>query len=127
MKLSIWMAAKAVVCIVFGIGFVLMPQYLGSIYALSLDPSGALMARLFGAAFIFEAIVLWLPRNAPSSDAGLRAIVMAVAVSNAIGFVVTLLATLSGIWNALGWLPVLLYLVFGLAFAYFLFAKPAAK
>ncbi|MBI5839920.1 MAG: hypothetical protein HZB19_07435 [Chloroflexi bacterium] len=127
MKLSIWMAAKAVVCIVFGVGFVLMPQYLGSIYAMSLDPSGALMARLFGAAFIFEAIVLWLPRNAPSSDAGLRAIVMAVAVSNAIGFVVTLLATLSGVWNALGWLPVVLYLVFCLAFAYFLFAKPAAK
>ncbi len=127
MKLNIWMTAKAVVCIVFGIGFVLAPQFLGSIYAMSLDSSGALMARLFGTAFIFEAIVLWLPRNAPSSDAGLRAIVMAVAVSNAIGFVVTLLATLSGVWNALGWLPVVLYLVFCLAFAYFLFAKPAAK
>ena len=127
MKLNIWMTAKAVVCIVFGIGFVLAPQFLGSIYAMSLDSSGALMARLFGTAFIFEAIVLWLPRNAPSSDAGLRAIVMALAVSNANGFVVTLLATLSGVWNALGWLPVVLYLVFCLAFAYFLFAKPAAK
>lgn len=127
MKLSTWMVIKAVVVIVFGIGFVLMPQSLGAIYAMSLDPSGALMARLFGTAFIFEAIVLWLARNAPASDPTIRAIVTAVAVSNAIGFVVTLLATLSGVWNALGWLPVLLYLVFGLAFAYFLFSKPGAK
>lgn len=127
MKLSTWMAAKAVVCIVFGIGFVLMPQFLGSIYAMSLDPSGTLMARLFGAAFIFEAIVLWLAKNSPGSDPATRAIVIAVVVSNAIGFIVTLLATLSGVWNALGWLPVALYLVFGLVFAYFLFSKSGAK
>jgi hypothetical protein len=41
--------------------------------------------------------------------------------------VVTLLASLSGVWNALGWLPVVLYLVFGLAFAYFLFSRPPAR
>jgi hypothetical protein len=127
MKLSTWMAAKAVIVMVFGIGFVLIPQPLGSLYALSLDPGGILMARLFATAFIFEGIVLWLAKNAQASDPTIRAIVIAVAVSNAIGFVVTLLATLAGVWNALGWLSVALYLVFGLAFAYFLFAKPSTK
>lgn len=126
MKLSRWMAAKAVVEVVFGIGFVLMPVFVASTFGMGLSPAGALMAQLFGAAFIFGSIVLWLGRNAPSSEKALRAIVVAVVVSNAIGFVVTLLASLSGVWNALGWLPVGLYLVFGLAFAYFLFAKPAA-
>jgi len=127
MKLSYWMAAKAVIELVFGIGFVLMPVTVGSVFGMNLNPSGALMAQLFGAAFIFGSIVLWLARNAPSSDAALRAIVLAVVVSNTIGFVVTLLATLSGVWNGLGWLPVGLYLVFGLGFAYFLFAKSGAK
>lgn len=127
MKLSRWMAAKAVVEVVFGIGFVLMPVFVASTFGMDLSPAGALMARLFGAAFIFGSIVLWLARNAPSSDTALRAIVVAVVVSNAIGFVVTLLASLSGVWNALGWLPVGLYLVFGLAFAYFLFGKPVAR
>jgi len=126
MKLSYWMAAKAVVEIIFGIGFVLMPTTVASVFGMNLSPSGALMAQLFGAAFIFGSIVLWLARNAPSSEAAIRAIVTAVVVSNAIGFIVTLLATLSGVWNALGWLPVLLYLVFGLGFAYFLFVKKVA-
>ena len=124
MKLSYWMAAKAVVEVVFGIGFVLMPETVGAVFGMNLSPSGALMARLFGTAFIFGSIVLWFARNTPRTDAALRGIVLAVVVSNTIGFVVTLLASLSGVWNALGWLPVALYLVFGLGFAYFKFVKP---
>lgn len=124
MKLSYWMVAKAIVEAVFGIGFVLMPVPLAAIYGMNLSPGGALMAQLFGTAFLFGSMVLWLARNAPETDAALRGIVLAVVVSNTIGFVVTLLATLSGVWNALGWLPVALFLVFGLAFAYFLFVKP---
>jgi protein-S-isoprenylcysteine O-methyltransferase Ste14 len=50
-------------------------------------------------------------------------IVIAVVISNVVGFVVSLLATLAGTWNAVGWLSVGLYLVFGLVFAYFLFIK----
>lgn len=127
MKLGRWMAAKAVVEVVFGIGFVLLPAFVASIFGMDLSPAGTLMARLFGSAFIFGSIVLWLARNAPSSDAAVRAIVIGVVVSNAIGFVVTLMASISGVWNALGWLPVGLYLVFGLAFAYSLFGKAAAQ
>jgi len=127
MKLSYWMAAKAVVEVVFGIGFVLMPTTLGGLYGMNLTPSGVLMAQLFGTAFIFGSIVLWFARNASRSDAALQAIVLAVVISNTIGFIVTLLATLSGVWNVLGWLPVGLYLVFGLGFAYFQFIKPTAS
>jgi drug/metabolite transporter (DMT)-like permease len=117
------MTAKAVVEIVFGICFVLLPIKLGSIFGMELSPSGVLMAQLFGTAFIFGSIVLWLARNAPSSEIAIRAIITSVVVSNVIGFIVTLLASLSHVWNALGWLPVLLYLVFALGFAYFLFVK----
>jgi hypothetical protein len=127
MKLSFWMGLKAIIVVVFGVGFVLAPVGLGALFGLSLNPGGALMAQLFGAAFILESIILWLSRNEALSHAAVRAVVTAVVISNAIGFVVTLLASLSGVWNALGWLPVLLYLVFGLAFAYFLFSKPPAR
>ncbi len=118
MRLSSWMTAKAIVVVIFGIGFVVIPEALGSIYGLTLDSAGALMARLFGTAFIFESVVLWLARNEHPSEPAVRAIMLGVMGSNAIGFVVTLVATLSGIWNMLGWLSVLLYLVFGLGFAY---------
>jgi hypothetical protein len=126
MKLSFWMAAKSVIEIVFGICFVLLPIKLGSIFGMELSPGGALMGQLFGTAFIFGSIVLWLARNVSSSDVAARAIITAVVVSNLIGFIVTLMASINGVWNALGWLPVALFLVFGLGFAYFLFAKKPA-
>ena len=127
MKLSYWMAAKAVVEVIFGIGFVLMPKFMGATFGMDFDASAALMAQLFGAAFIFGSIVLWLARNIDLNDVACKAILIGVVVSNAIGFIVTLMASLSGVWNVMGWLPVALYLVFGLAFAYFLFMKPVAR
>jgi len=123
MKFRYWMVAKAVIVVVFGIGFALFPVWLGSIYGMAFSPSGALMARLFGAAFIFEGIVLYLARNLTRSDVAARAIMLGVVVSNALGCVVCIVASVSGVWNALGWLSVALYLVFGLAFAYFYFLK----
>jgi hypothetical protein len=123
MKLNQWMGAKAVIVAVFGIGFVLVPVFMGSIYGMKVDAVAALMARLFGAAFICEAIVLWFAKGGAISDKPVKGLVTAIVVSNAIGFIVCLLATLAGVWNALGWLSVGLYLVFGLAFAYFLFKK----
>jgi len=123
MKLNYWMIAKAIVVVIFGIGFVLVPSALASLYGMTLDDAGILMARLFGGGFIFEAIVLWMARNTDRDDAACKGIIIGVVVSNTIGFIVCLLATLAGTWNALGWLSVALYLVFGLAFAYFWFFK----
>jgi hypothetical protein len=123
MKLKYWMIAKAIVVLIFGVGFVLIPNLLAAVYGMTFDAVAALMARLFGGAFILEAIVLWYARNTDRDDAACRGIILGVVVSNAIGFVVCLLATLAGTWNVLGWLSVALYLVFGAAFAYFLFAK----
>jgi hypothetical protein len=123
MRLKYWMVAKAIVVAIFGIGFVLIPTVLASIYGMSLDAAGTLMARLFGGGFIFEAIVLWMARNTDRDDVACRGIIIGIVVSNTIGFIVCLLATLAGVWNALGWLSVALFLVFGLAFAYFWFTK----
>jgi hypothetical protein len=123
MKMKPWMLAKGIVVAIFGVGFVLIPSFLASIYGMSLDAAGTLMARLFGAAFICESIVLFFAKGGAMTEKPVRGLVTGVVVSNAIGFIVTLLATLAGVWNMFGWLPVILYLVFGGAFAYFLFKK----
>ena len=123
MVLKYWMIAKAIVVAIFGIGFVVIPGVLAGIYGMTFDPVATLMARLFGGGFIFEAIVLWMARNTDRDDAACKGIMTGVVLSNAIGFVVCLLATLAGTWNSVGWLSVALFLVFDLGFAYFLFFK----
>ena len=127
MKLCNLMATKAVIVVVFGIGFILMPTTIMAFYGLPLNPDGAVMTQLFGASFILLGILLWFAKNAPSSDVALRAIVLAVTVGDAIGFIVALLAQLSGMMNALGWVTVALYLLLALGFGYFQFVKPATS
>jgi hypothetical protein len=127
MKLSCLMAIKAIIVIVFGIGFVLIPATVMSFYDVTLNPDGAYMTQLFGAAFILLGILLWSARNAPRSEVALRAIVLAVVVGDVIGFIVALVAQLSGVVNALGWVTVALYLLLALGFGYFQFVKPGTS
>ena len=126
MKLSTLMAIKAVIVVVFGLGFILMPTTLMSFYGTELNAGGALMTQLLGASFILLGILLWLTKNAPGSEMALRAIVLAVFVGDTIGFIVALLGQLAGVANALGWLTVALYLFLALGFGYFQFAKSDA-
>jgi len=121
MSLKFWMGLKAIIVAIFGIGFALLTKWMGSIYGMDLNPQAVLLGQLFGTVFIFEAIVLWLTKGFAWPE--VQKIVIAVLVSNVIGFVVCLMGTLNKVWSSLGWLSVGLFLVFGLVFAYFLFIK----
>jgi len=120
------MVIKAVVCLVFGILFVLAPGPLMSFYGVTLGSGGILVARLYGASLIGNLLLTWFARNDAGSEA-LRASILALFVYDAIGFVVALVAVLSGVMNTLGWAVVGLYLLLALGFGYFQFVKPSAS
>lgn len=125
MKLSTMMVIKAVVCLVFGILFLLVPEPLMSFYGVTLGAGGVFVARLYGAALFGNLLLTWFARNDDGSEA-LRAAVLALFVYDAIGFIVALMAQLAGLMNGLGWAVVGLYLFLALGFGYFQF-KPAAS
>lgn len=70
-------------------------------------------------------LLSWIGRNAEQSI-GRTAIIWALFVYDAIGFVISLILTLSGQTSAMIWMPVLLYLALTLGFGYFLL-KPTAQ
>jgi hypothetical protein len=126
MKLSTMMIIKAVVCLVFAILFLLVPEPLMSFYGVTLGSGGMLAARLYGASLVGNLLLTWFARNDTGSDA-LWAAVLALLVYDAIGFVVALVAVLSGVMNTFGWTAVGLYLLLALGFGYFQFVKPSAS
>jgi uncharacterized membrane protein YfcA len=119
------MVIKSIITVVFGIGFVVVPVRVMSYYGVTLDPAGAYMTRLFGAAFIVIGLLLWYGRKDAGSPA-LKAIVLGVFIGDIVGFVLALQAQLLGIVNALGWLTVAIYFFLVLGFGYFLFKKQRA-
>ena len=119
MKLGTLMAAKAVICLVFGVIFILTPGALLAIYGVrNVNPSLIFMTRLYGAVFVLLGVMLWLARGDTGSVA-LRAIVLAVLIGDGLCFLVALLAQLADVMNGLGWSVVALFLLLTLGFGYF--------
>lgn len=115
---------NAVVAVVFGIAFVLVPSPLMSLYTVTLGAGAIIVARLFGAALITFAVLSWLAKDAAASEAR-DAIVLAFFIGDAIGFIAALIGQFSGAVNTLGWSTVVIYLLLALGFGYFQFMKPS--
>ena len=124
MNLKTLMMIKAVVCIVLGCIVLFVPGFLYSFFGTSLTDGGTFAAREYGASLIGGFLLTWYARNAAESQAR-RAIILDLFIYDAIGAVITLIATLSGVLNAFGWAVVALYGLFAIGFGYFWFVKPA--
>ena len=86
------------------------------------DPSLILMSRYFAVALVGIGLVAWFARNAEDSKTR-DAITDGLALSFIVGFALSLQATLSGLLNAMGWLPVGAYLILIAGYGYFRFNK----
>jgi len=126
MKLKTLMTINSIVAIVFGVTFVIVPTQAYSLYDITADEQLIYMGRLFGSALIGFALLTWLARNATDSDAR-RAIVLALFIADAIGFVVALIGQLSSVVNTVGWSTVAIYLLLAFGFGYFQFFKAASS
>jgi len=122
MKLKTLLIIKAIVCLCLGVPILLVPGFTYSIFGATLAAGGIFAAREYGASMIGNLMLTWFARNSQESDAR-WAIVLALFVYDALGFVVTLIAILTGALNPLGWLIVALYLFLALGFGYFLIPK----
>jgi hypothetical protein len=124
MKLGALLTVNAVIAGVFGLAFIFVPAATLSVYGVTADAQFAMVGQLFGAALLGFGLLTWSARNAADSEAR-RAIVFALFVSDAAGFVIALMAQLRGLVNVNGWSTVVIYLVLALGFAFFQFRKSA--
>ena len=123
MKLKDLFTIAAVIAMVFGLIFLIIPTQSYSVYGIESNAVLDYMGRLFGAALIAIGLISWRSRGAADSDAR-KAIVLSFFVADGIGFIVALIGQLNGVVNALGWITVVIYLLLSLGFAYFQFLKP---
>jgi hypothetical protein len=123
MKLRTLFTVNAWVAFVFGVGFVVLPTTMLSLYGVALGRGGVAIAQLLGAEFLGYAFLAWFAKGTEGPGAR-RAIVLGFFVSFGVGFVVALLSQLAGAFNVLGWSTVAIYLLFALVYGYFYFTRP---
>jgi hypothetical protein len=118
MKLrKILILIMAIMSLVWGVGFILIPKFFWSLYGISLDNQGVYMSRQLGTLFFMLGLILWLAKNDLRSEA-MRGIITGLFIGNALGFVLGLIGQLTTDISVLGWVGVASYLVLAIGFGY---------
>jgi uncharacterized membrane protein YfcA len=125
MNLNMFLLISAIVAALFGLGFVLVPGFMFSIYGVASSPAAILGFRLFGSVLIAIGVLTWLLKDSTDWPA-IKALLLSVAIGNAIGFLLVFFATINGTLSAMGWSAVLIYLLLLIGEGYFLSRGPGA-
>lgn len=126
MKRELFFAIQGVVAVLFGLGFVLMPEMSLRTYGVPTEPHNLMQSRYFGSALLAVGLISWLARDTQDA-AAIRALLVGGMVGNAIGGIISAMAA-GTLQNGMAWMSVVLYAAFVAAGAYFLFgAKSSAQ
>jgi hypothetical protein len=109
---------NGLIAVGYAVAFLVATEPLLDVYGIMPADEAVFMARWFGVGLLANGLTTFFARNAAESEAG-RAIALALATSYGLGVLLALWGTLTGLFNALGWIAVGLNLLLGLGFYYF--------
>ncbi len=120
MKVKLPFTLAAIAWLLFGLPFVLVPGFAMSLFNISLDIWGNFMVQLFGASLLGFAVISWLVKDDPPSEAR-RHIILGEAVHSAIATILFVYGAIVGFASWLSYIPGLLHLIFTVWFGYLFF------
>ena len=124
MKLPTFLTINAVLFVPFGLTMLLVPALLFPLFGIDLDADGILMARVFGPALFNFGLICYLIRKEQQFTIGMKAVLVGNFLFHAIDAISTLIASLNGVMNTLGWLFFTLHLVLAIGFLVYILQKP---
>jgi len=117
------MLATAILTFFFGLGFAVAPAQTLTLYGVTTDAVGLILGRFFGSAMLGYSILTWFARDVDDPHSR-RAIVLALFLSSVLAAVVAIWGQLAGLFNSFGWIGVIVFPLFAIAYGYFQFIKP---
>jgi hypothetical protein len=122
MRLRTLLLIGGLLALVFGVGFLLAPRAVLSLYGVTGHPAVVLMARFFGAALVQLGLILYLIRDVGDPRTQ-RGVVLGSFLGSLAGVVVALSGQFWGVVNALGWSSVAIYGLLLLGYGSFIFGR----
>lgn len=128
MSYKVLFILNALVAVIVGLGFLIKPDIALPLLGVTEQYASTVWAtRFFGSAMLALGLILWFAKDADVNMQ--KGMGWALFISTLVGLVVTLAATFAG--NAVlrqnAWIPVVVYVLFGLGYAFMLFLQPRMK
>ena len=118
MSSKLYLTIAAVLAILYGIGFVLVPAKMGELYGVQPEPHAILNVQYFGSALLAWGVILWFARDL--DWAAVRGVLIGSVVGDAVGGLLSVWGISQGLVNAFGWTSVVIYVLLLLGGLYFL-------
>ncbi|WKZ37244.1 MAG: hypothetical protein QY332_04790 [Anaerolineales bacterium] len=109
--------------LIFALGLLFMTPTLLSLFGLNENAATRLLAQFIGAGLIVSGLVTLLAREVTDLQAR-AAINYAHLIAGVLAMVITLNAILTGVMSGAGYLPVAVFVILAIGFAYFQFFRP---
>ncbi len=121
--MNVLFLVSMIVELIFGLGYLFIPATLLTPFGVSLDTLSTMFIRLFGSALLAFPVLLWYARSSANAEFK-RGTVKTMFTYYLVSMILLMMAELSGMMNAMGWIGVILHLVLVVWFGYFLVKKP---
>jgi uncharacterized protein YjeT (DUF2065 family) len=109
MDSKLYLTVAAIVAIIYGLGFVLIPSHLVALYGMAPEPHLVLNIRFFGTTLIALGVIFWFARDV-REWAAVRGVLIGAIVGDALGVLVNLWGTMKGLLNGLAWSSTVVYI-----------------
>ena len=125
MPLRTLLLIAGIIALAFGLGFLLVPRPMLTVYGVTADPTVVLIARFFGAALVQIGLVLYLIRDVGEPRTQ-RVVVIGSFIGSVAGLVVALTGQFWGLVNQFGWSTVAIYGLLTFGYGSIMFGRPAS-
>ena len=111
MTAKTFLTISSIFAILYGLSFVLAPGQSIAMYGTDPEPHLTLICRFLGSALLAFGVVQWFGKEFRDWDA-VRAVLIAIAVLNALNLLVNLWGTSQGLFNAMAWSTTIVSIIF---------------
>ena len=122
MNYRIMFLINALILALLGLGFLVIPERLLGQFDVDVYAATRLAAQFFGTALLALGLLLWFAKDVSEENLQ-QGMAIALMVGAAAGLIVTAIGATSDVLRSNGWIAMLVYLLFGLAYAYLVFMK----
>jgi hypothetical protein len=124
MSYRILFILNAIIVVLLGAFFLIMPQTALSQFGVEVYVSTLLVARFFGGAMVMSGILIWFLKDVFDQKTQ-KSLGMAMFAGSVGGFVLSLIGTTySGVIRTNGWILLVVTVVFSMCYAFLLFLMP---
>ena len=124
MNYRIMLILNAIVVVLFGAFFLILPETALSLFGTEVYVSTLLVARFLGGAMLMSGLFIWFLKDAFDQKTQ-KNLGITLLGGSVVGFVLSLIGmTSAGVIRTNGWVLLLITVVFSLGYAFLLFLQP---